>query len=115
MNKRSTVHVGLDIHKESIEIALADGTHGGEVRHYGRIGGDLASLDRAVRQFDGAGRSLIFTYEAGPCGYVDRLPNSDLLGHLQEESIQVVSQQPAVTWALTFQEPRPCGFASQAR
>ena len=69
MNKRITVHVGLDVHKESIEIALADGTAGGEVRHYGRIGGDLASLDRAVRQFGGAGRLLLFTYEAGPCGY----------------------------------------------
>lgn len=69
MNKRITVHVGLDVHKESIEIALADGTSGGEVRHYGRIGGDMASLDRAVRSFGGVGRSLIFTYEAGPCGY----------------------------------------------
>jgi hypothetical protein len=36
MNKRITVHVGLDVHKESIEIALADGTAGGEVRHLGR-------------------------------------------------------------------------------
>lgn len=69
MNKRITVHVGLDVHKESIEIALADGGSGGEVRHYGRIGGDLASLDRAVRQLGGLARSLIFTYEAGPCGY----------------------------------------------
>ena len=48
MNKRITVYVGMDVHKESIEIALADGMAGGEVRHYGRIGGDLASLDRAV-------------------------------------------------------------------
>src|SRR5438445_7412553 len=69
MHKRITVHVGLDVHKDSIEIALADGTQGGEVRHYGRIGGDLASLDRAVRQLGGAQRSLVFSYEAGPCGY----------------------------------------------
>ena len=69
MHQRSTIHVGLDVHKDSIEIALADGTQGGEVRHYGRIGGDLASLDRAVRQLGGSARSLIFTYEAGPCGY----------------------------------------------
>jgi len=69
MHKRITVHVGLDVHKDSIEIALADGTQEGEVRHYGRIGGDLASLDRAVRQLGGAQRSLVFSYEAGPCGY----------------------------------------------
>lgn len=69
MNKRVTVHVGLDVREESIEIALADGTSGGEVGHCGRIGGDPASLDRAVRRLVGTGRSLIFTYEAGPCGY----------------------------------------------
>ena len=49
MNKIITVFVGLDVHKDSIEIATADGTSGGEVRHVGRIGGDMASLDRAVR------------------------------------------------------------------
>lgn len=41
MNKRSTV--GLEIHKESIEIAFAEGTSGGEVRHYGRIGAIASS------------------------------------------------------------------------
>ena len=44
MNKPITVHVEMDVHKESIEIAVADGTGGGEVRHVGRIRGDLASL-----------------------------------------------------------------------
>ena len=63
MNKH-TVYVGVDVHKESIEIALAVATAGGEARHYGRVGGDFASLDRALRQF-GRGRSLIFACEAG--------------------------------------------------
>lgn len=66
MHKRITLHVGLDVYKDSIEIALADGTRGGEVR---RIGGDLASLDRALRQLSQPQRTLAFTYEAGPCGY----------------------------------------------
>jgi hypothetical protein len=37
MGKSSTVFVGMDVHKESIEIALADE---GEVRRFGKIGGD---------------------------------------------------------------------------
>ena len=69
MSKTITVFVGLDVHKDSIEIATADGTGGGEARHVGRIGGDLASLDRAVRSLNQPARSLIFVYEAGPCGY----------------------------------------------
>ena len=68
MSKTITVFVGLDVHKDSIEIATADGTGGGEARHVGRIGGDLASLDRAVRSLNQPARSLIFVYEAGPCG-----------------------------------------------
>lgn len=43
--EKSTAFVGLDVHKESIEIGIAEG---GEVRHYGRCGGDAAAVDRLV-------------------------------------------------------------------
>jgi hypothetical protein len=39
MERSSTVFVGMDAHKESIEIAIADGR---ETRHFGRIPGDAA-------------------------------------------------------------------------
>lgn len=61
--------VGLDVHKESIEIVLADAFGKREIRHYGKIGGDMASLEKAVRKLVSRGNRLEFVYEAGPCGY----------------------------------------------
>ena len=43
MAKRS-MFVGMDVHKESIDISLAEEGRDGEVRHYGRIAGDLEAL-----------------------------------------------------------------------
>ncbi len=62
------VHVGLDVHKESIDVALAS-NQSAEVRHYGTIGGDIASLDRVVRKLSSEYSQLRIVYEAGPCGF----------------------------------------------
>jgi len=62
------VHVGLDVHKESIDVALApEGST--EIRHFGTIGGDILSLDRAVRKLHTEAVELSVAYEAGPCGF----------------------------------------------
>jgi transposase len=65
--KSSKLFVGMDVHKDSIDIALAE--EAGEVRHHGRIGGDTNTLVRAVRKLESQGRPLVFVYEAGPCGF----------------------------------------------
>jgi transposase len=67
--KQNTMFVGLDVHKSSIDVALANEGRDEEVRFYGTIGGDLESLQKLVRKLLSKGMSLRFAYEAGPCGY----------------------------------------------
>jgi transposase len=67
MEKSSKVFVGMDVHKESIDITLAE--QGGEVHRLGQIGGDRISLLKMVRKQRSRGRERVFVYEAGPCGF----------------------------------------------
>src|SRR2546430_9984215 len=62
-------YVGLDVHKQGIVVAVAEGGLRGEVRDYGRIANTAGALDRLMRKLGGAGVRLRFCYEAGPCGY----------------------------------------------
>ncbi|NCO53358.1 MAG: IS110 family transposase [Deltaproteobacteria bacterium CG07_land_8_20_14_0_80_60_11] len=66
---KSVLYVGLDVHKMSVDVAIAEAGSGGEVRYYGRIGGDLEALDKVTRKLQAQGAELRFAYEAGPCGY----------------------------------------------
>ena len=44
MGNRS-MFIGLDVHKETIDVSIADGERQGEVRHYGVIASDLEPLE----------------------------------------------------------------------
>lgn len=56
--KKLITFVGLDVHKNSIDVALADAGRNAGVRHYGTIGGGLDDLDRLVKTLSTVNREL---------------------------------------------------------
>jgi transposase len=69
--KTITLYIGLDVHKDSITIAIAEFGSKGEIRIFGTITNDLHALERALARIRMAhpGARLEIAYEAGPCGF----------------------------------------------
>lgn len=65
MTHPNILFVGMDVHKESIEIALAEGANQ-EVRRYGKIGGTRDAMRKTLAKLASLGKTLHFCYEAGP-------------------------------------------------
>jgi hypothetical protein len=53
-------YVGLDVHKEGIVVAAAEGGARGEVREYGRTANTPTALDRLARKLGREGVKLRF-------------------------------------------------------
>ncbi len=62
-------YIGLDVHKKTIAIAIAEDKRNGEVRFYGTIDNNMTALKKVIRKLIADGSTLRFAYEAGPCGY----------------------------------------------
>jgi transposase len=66
------LYIGLDVHKDSTTIAVAEPGPKGEIRLFGSISSDIDRLEKALRRIGKAhpNTQLQVAYEAGPCGFV---------------------------------------------
>src|SRR5215467_9547901 len=67
-----TLYLGLDVHKDSNTIAIAEPGSKGEIRVFGTITNDVDRLEKALTRIRKAhpDAHLEVAYEAGPCGFV---------------------------------------------
>jgi transposase len=69
MSEPTPLFVGLDVHKDSIAVAHAQGHSADPPVFVGTVGTRQADLSQLVRRLQAKTSDLVFAYEAGPCGY----------------------------------------------
>ena len=68
--EQSTRFIGMDVHKDTIVVAVTATGEVGKATAYGTFPNTAAALEKLVRRLRQAGTGpLKFCYEAGPCGY----------------------------------------------
>jgi transposase len=67
MQHRRVRYIGLDVHKATIAVAIAE--EEGSPSSYGTIANDPDAVRKLMRQLGGKGVDLQVAYEAGPTGY----------------------------------------------
>ncbi len=67
--EQDITYVGLDVHKQTISVGLAEPGRSGGVRSLGTIDNRPVLVGRLVKKLASAHGRLRFAYEAGPCGY----------------------------------------------
>jgi transposase len=95
MRQSTTLFVGLDVHKDSVDIALADAKRDATVRHLATVAGGLEPVTKALRRLVSSGHRLHIVYEAGPCGFTLQRHLSALGWHCDVAAPSSI--------------PRPCG------
>src|SRR5450432_2334686 len=66
---KSMTYVGLDVHKDTIAVAIAEAGVRCDVREYGKVANTPAAVKALATKLSRVGSALRFCYEAGPCGY----------------------------------------------
>ncbi len=87
--KKFVHYLGLDVHADSITIAIAEEGRDGEVRPYGKIANDLHVIDKVFAKLGHPNVELRLCYEAGPCGFV-------LARHLARKNIACAVIAPSL-------------------
>ncbi len=64
-----TAFIGLDTSKDAIAVAIAEDGRDGEVRYYGQVANEPATVLKLVKKLASKYGKMYFCYEAGPCGY----------------------------------------------
>jgi transposase len=58
----------MDVHKETIAVAIAQEGRG-DPAYYGEIANNIQAIRKLVKKVTSNGENVAFCYEAGPCGY----------------------------------------------
>ncbi len=80
------IFVGLDVHKDTITVAKAEGYS--EVEEYGTIINDFKSLIKCLTKF-GEPENISVCYEAGPSGY-------EIYRYLEKKGIECLVAAPSL-------------------
>jgi transposase len=64
----TTKYVGMDLHKETIAVAIAQEGRS-EPIYYGEIPNCAGAIRKLLKKVTSNGERVSFCYEAGPCGY----------------------------------------------
>src|SRR5262245_59357155 len=64
-----SAYLGLDVHKDTIAVAIADAGRPGEARFFGEIGNTPDAVAAMLRKIGSRHGRLHGVYESGPCGY----------------------------------------------
>ena len=95
----SITYVGLDVHKATVSVAVAESGRGGEIRQLGVFENRPEVLSKLAARLSNKNCRVSFCYEAGPCGYgLHRLLTS--YGH------DCVVVAPSRLWHLLRQAPQ---------
>ena len=61
--KTRLLHVGLDVHKNTTDVAIANGRSNGKVRSYGKIASTLDALSKLIKKLQDGDKELNLTKE----------------------------------------------------